>query len=300
LPAVPLQHPPGPGQRPGIGRRRGPRPRPAGRPPGRERPGLDDDLRYEGESRRIDFPDGPGHIPVQRGQCHGDLPRQMAAHRGPGVRRQPIRPPRERPRPPRARPRRDAGKPGRRLQDQDRLQPGRRHSEGRAGPRRLVVDPGIPGPGRHLPGVVHLQSPGLHLRSPIRDFDPCKANGFEQEREGAGAEYVADGASNSMRYRISSLMIFVAACGLGFMLWRSEAGRFLIRSLLVLMIPLVIPFLPLIFFVCRRWFDRPILTFTLAGLVLGGLGLMLWYSEDPWWSLVGDILGGSLVVAGPI
>jgi len=95
-------------------------------------------------------------------------------------------------------------------------------------------------------------------------------------------------------------MIFVAACGLGFMLWRSEAGRFLIRSLLVLMIPLVIPFLPLIFFVCRRWFDRPILTFTLAGLVLGGLGLMLWYSEDPWWSLVGDILGGSLVVAGPI
>ena len=52
---------------------------------------------------------------------------RWAPGRAAPVRRQPVRLPRERPRPARARPRGRAGEPGRRLQDQDRLQPRRRH-----------------------------------------------------------------------------------------------------------------------------------------------------------------------------
>ena len=131
-------------------------------------PGLDDDHRPQGQDQPADLEDRPGDLPLQRGQPHRHLPRQVAARRGPGVRRQPVRPPGERPRPPGARPRRHAARPGRLLQDQDRLQPRRRDPTDHPGPARLVEAPGRHRPGRRLPGVVHLQPPGLYLTADRR------------------------------------------------------------------------------------------------------------------------------------
>ena len=84
-------------------------------------PADHDDHRSPGQSTRQGLPDGAGDVPVQRGPCHRDLSRQVAAPGHPGVRCQPVRPPRERSRPPGTRPRRIDRGTGQRLQDQDRV-----------------------------------------------------------------------------------------------------------------------------------------------------------------------------------
>ena len=142
LPALPLQQHPGAGQRPRGGRRRG-APCPASPVVLRAETIGRDDHGHRGRRRPAETRHAvaAGDVRLQRGRQDRHLPRPLGARaacsRSPSTCSTPARAtsPRAGSSPTGA-----PARPGRRLQDQDRLQPRRRHPEARPRPARNLVE----------------------------------------------------------------------------------------------------------------------------------------------------------------
>ena len=105
----------------------------------------------------------PGLIRLQPGGNDWPLSCPLGTEWPAAFRRQPVRLPRERPGPARPRSRWCAREPGRSLQDQDRLQPRRRHTANPGKATGLVEMVRLRGTRGTARGVVHLQQESLHL-----------------------------------------------------------------------------------------------------------------------------------------